>query len=707
MASRPRRSPQHLAQAISNTPSSSHRGAVVAAKAVCGAAPSERGVWALVLCVRLINALTVQTYLVPDETWQSLEVAHNLVFGTGYLTWEWRHELRSYAHPWLFAQVYRALQAMATTTGCSNLVTDAQWLIHAPYLVCGVTAAVIDIFTYKLSRRYFGQRVARWTLFASMLSWTMGTLMVRPLANAVETAFIAVALFYWPLPPVPHIPSQPSAPAFAGALARALGWAALGCVLRPTSAVLWLMAGGQLLVAHPAKWLTISLVVASVGAAALGLLLAVDRHFYKKWVFVPYQFYHFNVSRNLSIWFGDQPWYWYVVAGVPSLLTVFLPFMGYGAWIVLATPSPQARAFRPMIWTAVGVLVGYSLLAHKEARFLACLLPILFALTGVGLDRYFNASPDSYLAALATLRCHSHAKHKQRLVLGLIVASVPAVLYTNLVHQRGVVDVTEYLHIELRRSANSASTMHVLFLMPCHSTPLHSHIHHRTALLSFLPCEPPVASELSAKEYICDSDEFSQDPRAFFQSYLHRVHQVTHSSHGSPDQHLAPIDATGSLHYSSLPDILVLFEAVLAPLDALLRANKYQELCMGDTTVSRLAVATEPIDDDYAIINQNAQTLLSLVPAHNVGSQLGASRKAVTHHQHATLSDDEALPASYSLKLHKPTPHDDTSAIFTRHIIKNRLRRYFTRLLFDSSAANQDQQSMAFQSLQRLERLER
>lgn len=32
-----------------------------------------------------------QTYFQPDEFWQALEPAHRLVFGTGYLTWEWRN----------------------------------------------------------------------------------------------------------------------------------------------------------------------------------------------------------------------------------------------------------------------------------------------------------------------------------------------------------------------------------------------------------------------------------------------------------------------------------------------------------------------------------------------------------------------------------------------------------------------------------------
>jgi GPI mannosyltransferase 3 len=39
------------------------------------------GVFSLCLIVRLINSLIVRTAFVPDEYWQSLEVAHRMVFG--------------------------------------------------------------------------------------------------------------------------------------------------------------------------------------------------------------------------------------------------------------------------------------------------------------------------------------------------------------------------------------------------------------------------------------------------------------------------------------------------------------------------------------------------------------------------------------------------------------------------------------------------
>ncbi|RVW88404.1 GPI mannosyltransferase 3 [Vitis vinifera] len=44
------------------------------------------------LALRMANSLLVQTYFNPDEHWQALEVAHNIAFGYGHLTWEWKKE---------------------------------------------------------------------------------------------------------------------------------------------------------------------------------------------------------------------------------------------------------------------------------------------------------------------------------------------------------------------------------------------------------------------------------------------------------------------------------------------------------------------------------------------------------------------------------------------------------------------------------------
>lgn len=70
----------------------------------------EIQIFVVFLAVRLASVWMVQTWYVPDEYWQSLEVAHHMSFGYGYLTWEWVLGLRSYLYPSLIAALYKILQ---------------------------------------------------------------------------------------------------------------------------------------------------------------------------------------------------------------------------------------------------------------------------------------------------------------------------------------------------------------------------------------------------------------------------------------------------------------------------------------------------------------------------------------------------------------------------------------------------------------------
>ncbi|KAJ3005369.1 UNVERIFIED_CONTAM: hypothetical protein HDU68_004644, partial [Siphonaria sp. JEL0065] len=67
---------------------------------------------AFILGFRIYNSLLIKTFFSPDEYWQSLEVAHEYVFGYGYLTWEWAHRVRGFTYPMLFVGVYKVVQLL-------------------------------------------------------------------------------------------------------------------------------------------------------------------------------------------------------------------------------------------------------------------------------------------------------------------------------------------------------------------------------------------------------------------------------------------------------------------------------------------------------------------------------------------------------------------------------------------------------------------
>ena len=68
----------------------------------------------LTIVVRVTIALGTSTFFQPDEYFQSLEVAHHLVFGYGHITWEWltAKPVRSIIYPGIFAPVYFFLKIL-------------------------------------------------------------------------------------------------------------------------------------------------------------------------------------------------------------------------------------------------------------------------------------------------------------------------------------------------------------------------------------------------------------------------------------------------------------------------------------------------------------------------------------------------------------------------------------------------------------------
>ena len=82
---------------------------------------------ALALAVRVLVAVLTRSFFQPDEYFQSLEVAHHLVFGYGALTWEWvsARPIRSIVYPALNVPVYWALKVLR--------LDDTELLVRAPW----------------------------------------------------------------------------------------------------------------------------------------------------------------------------------------------------------------------------------------------------------------------------------------------------------------------------------------------------------------------------------------------------------------------------------------------------------------------------------------------------------------------------------------------------------------------------------------------
>lgn len=513
---------------------------------------TEKTLFLGLLMFRICNSLLIQTYYVPDEYWQSLEVAHNMVYGYGYLTWEWKYGLRGYLHPSIFAFVYKVLYIL----GLDNRLL----IIKIPHIFQGMIAAWGDFYLYRLSRKLCDRATANWALFCQIFSWFTFYCATRTLANSTEATLVTAGLYYFPWPGKQN-----------SSTTKFLILVTVSILFRPTAAVIWVLVCTWHLQQNHHRLYTIIKRYVSIGFGLLVISLIIDRFFYGNWVCVQYNFLHFNVIQGGGAHYGVHPWHWYFTQGFIVIMGVhILPFL-LGAW--------QANNKVPLfivLWT----IISYSFLSHKEFRFLFSIMPLCMHLCGVyfkslckkpklrrmkskkskpstdnceRLDTSFSStesivssveSSDSKAstvtqsstdtvslstessqaehAAAEVESCISlseeryeievnkcKAKHKANLlkakvfVIIILMLNIPVALYFSLIHQRGALSVMSYLYTEsLERDID------ILFLMPCHSTPFYSHMHAKIKM-RFLTCEPNL---LDVSGYTDEADVFYKDP---------------------------------------------------------------------------------------------------------------------------------------------------------------------------------------------------
>ncbi|XP_021899812.1 GPI mannosyltransferase 3 isoform X2 [Carica papaya] len=442
---------------------------------------SLKRIFVACLAIRIVNALLIQTYFNPDEHWQSLEVAHHIVFGYGHLTWEWKKGIRSFLHPLLFASLYKVLALLGL---------DTPWfMMHSPRMLQSIFSAVGDLYLFRLSDVLFGSTVAKWTLFCQLANWFIFFCINRTLSNCLETVLTLVSLWYWPCMQV----SSKKVPQDSRKWALAL--AALACAIRPTSAIIWLYVGFLELLSTHGRLRFIAVEVIPIGFLVLGLTCLLDRLMYGSWILVPLNFLKFNFLSSGGDYYGTHKWHWYFTQGFPVMLFTFTPFSIAGI-----IKSKNWKLFGLITW----VLGLYSVLGHKEFRFVLPVLPVALIFSGFSLAA-MEKSNSSRPGRNGSSSSRKWPLSLRFSVFFLLATNIPMALYMSLVHQRGTEDVMNYLS----REAINEKVESIFFLMPCHATPYYSSLHQNLPM-HFLDCSP------REEEGILDeSDRFMKDPAGF------------------------------------------------------------------------------------------------------------------------------------------------------------------------------------------------
>jgi phosphatidylinositol glycan class B len=148
---------------------------------------------------------------------------------------------------------------------------------------------------------------------------------------------------------------------------------------------------------------------------------------------------------------------------------------------------PSSVRTRFLLATLVCIqLVAYSLPAHKEFRFLLPALQLAMPYCGVGAAYLIEEGQrKTKNVAVAAASFASSSTVRKNFAVSMLGLQVPITLFFSMYHQRAQVQVMRYL-----QTSQSTSSLSVLFLTPCHTTPYYSYIH-KAIPMRFLDCSPP------------------------------------------------------------------------------------------------------------------------------------------------------------------------------------------------------------------------
>lgn len=308
---------------------------------------------------RLLWAVLSQTWYVPDETWQSVEVAHRTVWGRGNLTWEADLAIRSSLQSLPYAGLFKLLALLRLD--CQLLV------ILLPKLMTGLLTALGDHSFYRFVRRREGRGCAAWLLLLVQTNWFLLYSGSRTVINTAEMSLLSLGISLYP------------GPSF-------LSVVALSVMLRPTLVIVWT----PLVIKYVFEVIKYRGVLRLIRTAIKPVLVAssivvMDSIFYGKFTLTPLNFFQVNIVHNLGSFYGTNGHAWYLSHALLPTLGPLLPLALYS----------MARDSSELKWPVLATLAAFSALEHKEMRFIQPVLPLLLFFAAKQLHRLTGAPPSS------------------------------------------------------------------------------------------------------------------------------------------------------------------------------------------------------------------------------------------------------------------------------------------------------------------------
>ena len=428
--------------------------------------------WFKLFLFRLLLALCTFSASHPDELWQFHEPAHVTVFQRGYLTWDWKARIRSYIFPLPLILAFW----IAKGAGLAGFPGVEDFLVQfAPQVIKAFWASLTDFYTLKLSQKYFGAPANKWALLLILSNPAQASIGNRALSNSFETALCAVAAYLWPINK-----REWSGKRFG----MALGVIGMACLVRISAIQMFLLAALFSFLYVP-KSIEIFFIAIPMIISIISLGVAVDSFFYKTFTVSWWNFFQWNVVKNVSSFFGVEPFYFYFKTIRTELIRTSLPFTLFGLY--KSFKSFNWRQMFPFIFFISPYFIFSSIQPHKEHRFILPILPFLIVYASHGAQQ---------------IEIWAHKKGKllnftlKILLMGFVAFNSIEILKLISLQAVGPWNTIQDLrHRILKTTHHDNNQSEGIFLLAnCHNFPNYG-VFHLNYPLNFITCQPHFALE--------------------------------------------------------------------------------------------------------------------------------------------------------------------------------------------------------------------
>jgi len=247
----------------------------------------------------------------PDEYWQAIEPAYNLVFGGVDLPWEWvgSYKLRSALYPTYLAIPLAVLKYLGL---------DYAYAVKISPQIAHILLVILsDSFIWKIGKKTVGKNSTRLGFFILIISRIYNEQIIRTFSNSIESVFQTIAFYYFL-----KVTNK-----FDKNIIILTAALTVGFMMRNTSPIGWppILA---IKIWRDRSLIPFIIAGITIFIPTVCLCILIDSFYYgmKDFpVLTSYNFMRANLTEGLSKFFGTEPVHFYLFAVLPLIFTVAYP----------------------------------------------------------------------------------------------------------------------------------------------------------------------------------------------------------------------------------------------------------------------------------------------------------------------------------------------------------------------------------------------